>query len=76
MKSLKKEGFSFKEKGAFSEDAKYTRIVSVIKQLKLDDEGQPDDSPEYIAEQTKDIWKKVWDKGEKIIPVLQSFKWA
>lgn len=74
LREAKGAGFSFWEKGAFREEAKYTRILTEVKKLRLNDEGEPDDEPAYIQEVAGELWKKTWQEGSKILNVLKKVR--
>ncbi len=76
LTSIKEAGFSFREKGAFKEGAKYTRILTVLQELRTGAEGGGIDAPDDIANVTKSLWKKLWAKGEKIVGVLEALDWG
>ena len=48
MELLMDAGFNFYVKGAMKDGAKYTRIVSNIKKLKIDEDSELDNTPESI----------------------------
>lgn len=75
LKAIKKASFSFQEKSAFRETAKYTRILSMSQKLRTNEDGEVDDNPEYIKEVATSLWKKFWDEGGKITGVLKDFDW-
>jgi len=74
LKSVKDEGFNFWEKGAFRDEAKYTRILTEVKKLRLTAEGDPDDDPDYIRGIADELWTKAWSNGSKIINALKKAK--
>ena len=76
LRELKKAGFSFQEKGAFRPEAKYTRILSKRQQLRTDEEGESDESEQYLREVATSLWKKAWNEGENVVDVLKRFKWS
>ena len=76
LQAAKKAGFSFYEKDAFKETAKFTRIVSKIKKLRFTEEGQLDDSPDYIKKTTEGLWRVVLNEGQKIVEVVRDFDWG
>lgn len=75
LEAVKNAGFSFSEKAAFKEGAKFTRIVSKIQRLRTNEDGEPDDDPEYIQDVTGSLWEKMWGEGQKIMQVLKDFDW-
>jgi|GEM_PF-637007 len=75
LKAVKQAGFKFKEKPAFKEGGKFTRIISKIKKLRTNEDGEPDDDPDYIKTVTESLWKELWDEGSKITEVLSGFDW-
>ena len=76
LRAVKAAGFSFREKQAFKQGAKYTRIVSKFHKLRTDEDGAPDDDPDYIKQVTESLWKKLWDEGSRITDVLKDFDWG
>jgi len=76
MESLMDAGFKFYVKDAMREGAKSTRIVSNIKKLKIDEDSELDNTPEYIKDLTDALWAKTWEEGKKILGVLKSFNWG
>jgi len=76
LHAIKDGGFSFGEKAAFREEAKYTRILSQRRKLKQTDGGTVDDDPDYVQEVAASMWKKHWQDGKKIIEILRRFDWG
>ncbi len=74
LTAMKEVGFSFWEKGAFRDTAKFTRVISMIHKLRLTDDGEPDDSPEYIMKIAEELWVKGWAEGKKVVEVLKKCK--
>jgi len=75
LRAIKDSGFSFREE-AFKEGAKFTRIVSKNQKLRLTEDDEPDDDPEYIKKTTESLWEELWAKGSKITEVLKTFDWG
>jgi hypothetical protein len=50
--------------------AKFTRLVSASIPLRKDEDGEPDQSVEYISELAEKLWRKLWPKAEPILLVL------
>ncbi|MEE9293848.1 MAG: PD-(D/E)XK nuclease family protein [Phycisphaerae bacterium] len=64
-------------KNAFKEGAKYTRILSKYQKLRSNEDGEPDDDPEYVKSVAKSLWTDLWAKGaKKITDVLKNFDWG
>jgi hypothetical protein len=74
LKRIEKAGFTFWKKGAFREEAKYTRILSVMYKLQSNDQEETDNDPEVIAKAAAELWAKGWAEGKKILEVLKSCK--
>jgi hypothetical protein len=74
LKRIEKAGFSFWKKGAFREESKYTRILSVMYNLQSNDQEDTDNDPEVIAKVAAELWAKGWADGKKIVEVLKSCK--
>ncbi len=75
LKALKEEGFTFLEKSAFREDAKFTRILSKRAELPKDESGDPDTSEAAVYDTTKKLWGQIWKDGPKLEGVLKKFDW-
>jgi hypothetical protein len=76
LEGAKKVGFSFSRSALDrSKKAKYTRILSKVKELRKNDEGDPDDSPEYVETVASALWEKAWADGKKVVGALKGFDW-
>ena len=75
LNGIKDAGFSFWEKGAFRDEALYTRILSATKKLRTGDDGEPDEEPAHVWELADELWRKGWGEGSKIVGVLRDFAW-
>lgn len=75
LKRLADAGFKY-WKGGLEEGAKFTRILTVSQTLRKDDEGEPDQSAEYLQKVIESLWEKFWQEGQAIIPVLKTFEWG
>jgi len=78
LKAIKQADLPFWEKQAFKEAARFTRIISKFQRLRTDEDGAPDDDPDYIKQVTESLWKKLWDegRGSRITDVLRNFDWG
>ncbi|HUU83032.1 MAG TPA: PD-(D/E)XK nuclease family protein [Phycisphaerae bacterium] len=74
LTSIKDAGFSIK-KHSFAPGAKFTRIASATRRLRVNEDDEPDHDPEYIKQETKSLWEKLWTEGSKITKVLKNFDW-
>lgn len=76
LEAAKKAGFSFSKSALDrSKESKYTRLVSKVKELRKTDDGDPDDSLEYVEKVASDLWEKAWTEGEKLVGALEGFDW-
>jgi len=77
LTSIKEAGFKVPDAAIDpSEKRKFTRILTEVKRLKRNEQGEPDDSPEYVKEVAEALWEKAWGEGKKIVGVLESFDWG
>jgi len=75
LHALKDAGFTFWEKGAFRVEAKYTRVLSRFQNLRLRDDGEVDDSEDYVTDVAAGLLKKAWAEGGHVVDVLKAFDW-
>ncbi|WHI53109.1 PD-(D/E)XK nuclease family protein [Microbulbifer sp. MLAF003] len=73
LSALRDGGFKIGEKG-FRQEAKYTRISTITKPLKVNEEGGIEDEDKYVAKMVKDMWEKAWMENKSIVGLLSSFE--
>ena len=75
LKAIKQKDFAV-PKHAFKDGAKFTRILSEYQELQPNDDGEPDDDPDYVKSVAKSLWTNLWAEGAKITEVLKDFDWG
>ncbi len=75
LKAIKQKDFAV-PKHAFKEGAKFTRILSKWQKLRSNEDGEPDDDPDYVKSVAKSLWTNLWPEGAKITEVLKDFDWG
>ena len=74
LKHIQKAGFKIGDK-AFREESKFTRIYTYTKKMTVNEDGEVDDSDEYVSGLIEAMWKKSWGDTSNIVNALKSFKW-
>lgn len=74
LRALQDGGFTFWE-GAFRPGAKYTRVYTYNKKLKTNEDGEVDDSYDYISDLVSSMWNKAWADTSNVIDILSNFNW-
>ena len=65
---INNSGFNIRDKG-FRKEAKFTRIYTITKTLRTDDDGEVDDGDEYIKELTKSMWNKAYSETSHVVDI-------
>ncbi len=74
LKKIQDAGFKIGDK-AFREEALFTRISTLTRKLSTNEEGEIDDTDEYLHGLVKSMWEKSWGENSGIVDVFKNFKW-